>query len=392
MFKKTSGIDFLKYGEVFNETDGKKGKQFSEGNHKLPVENKDLIFLYKANEDVYFRTLEGITLLVVSEDLNQESFQTFVVHRVVKVKAGIYFNFIALSDTAFIELATTPTTIMQNYFFDQTYVYHRITPKFKVHELIADYYNVRSTNYHFNGEYLPFWEITYVDSGTLYTVIDGTEYVLNQNQIIIAPPGVFQEQHTKDKPCSYLTIIARMEVDPRYNDIIFNTVHMADRNIKRIIEDFVKADSDESDTSADNIIVILEALLATIVQNTKEPSQRIASTPMQQKFENELLEQIILYINENIFTSFNVEDLCDQFAISRSSLQSLFKANLNIAPKEYISNLKLQKSKELIKESKYTISEIASMLGFSSIHYFSRRFKQKFDINTTEYANKLIKS
>ena len=183
-----------------------------------------------------------------------------------------------------------------------------------------------------------------------------------------------------------------MEVDPRYNDIIFNTVHMDDRNIKRIIEDFVKADSDESDTSADNIIVILEALLATIVQNTKEPSQRIASTPMQQKFENELLEQIILYINENIFTSFNVEDLCDQFAISRSSLQSLFKANLNIAPKEYISNLKLQKSKELIKESKYTISEIASMLGFSSIHYFSRRFKQKFDINPTEYANKLIKS
>ena len=113
---------------------------------------------------------------------------------------------------------------------------------------------------------------------------------------------------------------------------------------------------------------------------------------MQQKFENELLEQIILYINENIFTTFNVEDLCDQFAISRSSLQALFKANLNIAPKEYISNLKLQKSKELIKESKYTISEIASMLGFSSIHYFSRRFKQKFDINPTEYANKIIKS
>ncbi|MEE3309429.1 helix-turn-helix domain-containing protein [Sharpea azabuensis] len=52
----------------------------------------------------------------------------------------------------------------------------------------------------------------------------------------------------------------------------------------------------------------------------------------------------------------------------------------------------MQKSKELIKESKYTISEIASMLGFSSIHYFSRRFKQKFDINPTEYANKIIKS
>ena len=103
-----------------------------------------------------------------------------------------------------------------------------------------------------------------------------------------------------------------------------------------------------------------------------------------------MLEQIILYINENIYSTLNVEDLCEKFAISRSSLQSLFRNNIGLSPKEYISNLKLKKSKELIKESKYTISEISAILGFSSIHYFSRRFKQKFGMNPTDYADKIL--
>ena len=54
------------------------------------------------------------------------------------------------------------------------------------------------------------------------------------------------------------------------------------------------------------------------------------------------------------------------------------------------NSLKLKKSQALICESKYTISEIASMLGFSSIHYFSRKFKSEFGISPSEYANKII--
>ncbi|WP_356927459.1 AraC family transcriptional regulator [uncultured Dubosiella sp.] len=36
------------------------------------------------------------------------------------------------------------------------------------------------------------------------------------------------------------------------------------------------------------------------------------------------------------------------------------------------------------------MSEIATMLGFSTIHYFSRRFKQEFGLTPTEYANKIL--
>ena len=80
-----------------------------------------------------------------------------------------------------------------------------------------------------------------------------------------------------------------------------------------------------------------------------------------------------------------VEDLCRKFSLSRSSLQLLFKNSLNVPPKQYISNLKLTKSKELIKQNNYTISEIAVMCGFSTIHYFSRKFKEEFGMTFVQY-------
>ena len=115
-------------------------------------------------------------------------------------------------------------------------------------------------------------------------------------------------------------------------------------------------------------------------------SSPVASTPMQQRFENELLNEIVIFINDSIYEQITIEEICLKFSISRSSLQTLFKNNLGVAPKQYISDLKLNKSKLLIKESVYTISEIASMMGFTSIHYFSRKFKQQFGITPTDYA------
>ena len=65
---------------------------------------------------------------------------------------------------------------------------------------------------------------------------------------------------------------------------------------------------------------------------------------------------------------------------------------LHNSPKSYLLNIKLQKSKELIRENQYTISEIADMLGFSSIHYFSRLFKKYFDLSPSEYAKEIAAS
>ena len=98
-----------------------------------------------------------------------------------------------------------------------------------------------------------------------------------------------------------------------------------------------------------------------------------------------------MYINYNYHQPLTVAQICQNFSISRSFLQQLFNKNLGVAPKQYIASVKLKKAKILIKENKYTISEISEKLGFTSIHYFSRAFKKEFNISPSEYAKSIYK-
>ena len=46
----------------------------------------------------------------------------------------------------------------------------------------------------------------------------------------------------------------------------------------------------------------------------------------------------------------------------------------------------------MIYEGRYTISEIALMMGFNSIHYFSRAFTQRYGIAPSEYSKTLFRA
>ena len=55
-----------------------------------------------------------------------------------------------------------------------------------------------------------------------------------------------------------------------------------------------------------------------------------------------------------------------------------------------VKDAKSPKAKQMIKNSTYSISEISRMCGFSSIHYFSRKFKEKYGVTPTSYAKSIV--
>ncbi|MDE8707014.1 helix-turn-helix transcriptional regulator, partial [[Ruminococcus] torques] len=98
------------------------------------------------------------------------------------------------------------------------------------------------------------------------------------------------------------------------------------------------------------VLLLIMQFYETMNQNTLTDSKSA---------QNDLLSEILAYINKRLTEPLPREDICHEFFISRSSLQALFKTHLNTSPKTYLLNIKLQKSKELIRENQYTISEIA---------------------------------
>ena len=60
---------------------------------------------------------------------------------------------------------------------------------------------------------------------------------------------------------------------------------------------------------------------------TEEDFHKKPINPVNQRYESELLASIIKQINDNIFEIITIEDLCQHFSISRSTLQHIFKNN-----------------------------------------------------------------
>ena len=56
------------------------------------------------------------------------------------------------------------------------------------------------------------------------------------------------------------------------------------------------------------------------------------------------------------------------------------------SPGEYIRRINLEESKKLIREGKMNFTQIAAQLQYSTVHHFSRQFKEKFGLTPTEYA------
>jgi len=135
------------------------------------------------------------------------------------------------------------------------------------------------------------------------------------------------------------------------------------------------------------MVCYLQEVLLLIMQFYETMNHKTLLTDSKSA-QDDLLSEILAYMNKRLTEPLTIEDICHEFFISRSSLQALFKTHLNTSPKNYLLNIKLQKSKELIRENQYTISEIAYRLGFSSIHYFSRLFKKYFNTTPSDYARK----
>ena len=102
--------------------------------------------------------------------------------------------------------------------------------------------------------------------------------------------------------------------------------------------------------------------------------------------ENIMIRKAQQYVQENVTQKLTVPVMAEAVGVSASYLTALFQKHLRFSPGEYIRRIKLQQSKQLIREGQMNFTQIAETLQYSTVHHFSRQFKQAFGMTPTEYA------
>ena len=394
MQNETASTAFLKYGSVFRNFSEEFKTSLICQAKRIPAQQSLSQFL-QFSCDTYIEVQSGIGVLLVSEDPESGNIAEFGMNHRIHIKPNIYFGFVATTPELIVNLYTQSNYQMDAVTLSTPYEFRTVLPRIRLQNILGYYYRIRTPGYHFTGEQHNFFELTYVDTGVLYTEVDGVSYKLGEKDLMIYGPGQFHSQCTDNQAVSYVTIMFNMDnISPDLPDDWYNVLTNRVFHYNKKIYTLIKALVQESSTGAPYTDSLMHCLLTEtiirLLQGVYSMPSVQPSSVVRQNYQDELFDRVLQFVESKIYEPLTVADICRQFSLSRSTLQLLFKNAVNQSPKKYISDMKLERSCQMLRENKYTISEISLKLGYSSIHYFSNAFNQKYHISPSEYAKRIF--
>ncbi|MEF3302691.1 helix-turn-helix domain-containing protein [Paenibacillus sp. GYB003] len=101
-----------------------------------------------------------------------------------------------------------------------------------------------------------------------------------------------------------------------------------------------------------------------------------------------LVEEIKRYVEERLDGSVTVRDAANRFSFAPNYLGHLFKEETGINFSDYVIARRLEKARRLLQDPKLKVYEVAGLVGYRSLTYFSRHFKDTFGMTPGEYRRR----
>lgn len=106
----------------------------------------------------------------------------------------------------------------------------------------------------------------------------------------------------------------------------------------------------------------------------------------------ELLIEIIKYIEDNLGSSAVLENVCNNYGMSRKTLDRLIRSSFELSAKDLLEDMRIQKAKNLLKFSTLSTNKIMADCGYTSENTFYRNFKKITGITPKEFKDKTANS
>lgn len=253
--------------------------------------------------------------------------------------------------------------------------------------------------YHTFKDKHAFRELVYVDSG--FIDIDAENYsgILEKNQIII-----HKSEETHSLNCvgenAPNVIIIGFECNASELDAFSLKPYTLTPECQKLLTDVIKegrkvfaAPYDvpyvkdmkkrkDYQFGADQMMKLkLETFFIELVRSLEDNISHIEN---QNDFKT---KEIYSYIVDNYKEKITLDELCFLYGTNKTTLCSSFKNIYGDTIVNFINKKRIKETKKLLRDGRYNLTQISDMVGFSSIHYFSRIFKQYEGISPKEYVN-----
>ena len=285
------------------------------------------------------------------------------------------------------------------------YIKHKLANVISISKIVTIHYHEFDKNFHFSGEAHDFWELVYVDSGTVLITADKETYSLGQGEMIFHKPNEFHTISSDKKTPSNVFVITFVSTSK-------NMLYFRNKKIKlpKTLRPYIEIILDEGrrafNLTQNNpqskglmlnenapfggqqiIRTTLEQLLIMLIRTQDEKANEINVFTDKAGMDNHLVNSVIKLLKDNVYGKITVDEICHDLNYSKTYISKIFNKICNCTIIEYYTNLKIKESKILMRKHLYNIAEISDMLCFNNPHYFSRVFKKNANMTPREYIH-----
>lgn len=273
-----------------------------------------------------------------------------------------------------------------------------------VHTIYTIFQYYYEPDFVFPGEYHEAWELIYVVKGEVkITTNEGTQ-ILKPLHAFLHKPNEFHIHSANNVECN-VCVVSFSATDEQ--NLLYQLAghplpisEYMQSLIYRITDEGILYLAGKNYTPArleTEIVgfgcgqIIKNTLELLLIELSRQENSNHAEIPNLSRGEKTLIISIKRYLLENMNRNLSLDEIAQNLGYSVSHICSSFKKNVGCSIIHYFIKLRIEKAKELISDTKMSLSEISDYLNFDTIQYFSKQFKKITGTSPSQYAS-LVKS
>ncbi len=271
------------------------------------------------------------------------------------------------------------------------------------------YYFEFSKDFNHEPEQHDFWEMVYVDSGSVNAITNGVGCTLSQGQVIFHEP-MEPHAHVSDSRVSNSMLVVSFTTHSPVMQTFRGKTFTLDKTSKLLLSLFLEEAknalgnvpsqyTDRANLSFGSDVFGASQLLTCHLTEFLIKLARSGSsittkvTPSKQSRDianNSICELVCEYMKKNLYSDISLKELCEIFLMGKTQMCKIFRECTGKSPMEFYASLKIHQAKRLLREKQYSVSQVSDMLGYSSIHTFSRAFKTSTGMSPMAYIKSIL--
>ena len=228
-------------------------------------------------------------------------------------------------------------------------------------------------------------ELFYIVGGKGQFLIEDQLYPVNTNHLVIINPNVTHtEVSLNAQPLEYIVLGidgVELSIDNTSNGQFCILDHFESMDITSCLRNILR----EMELKQPGYEDICQAFMEILIIRLMRSTGLSVPTEPQNNVGNHQCAAVRRYIDHHFKESLTLDQLAEEAHMNKFYLSHAFKREYGVSPINYMISRRLEESKYLLAETDLSMSQIAQLLGFSSLSYFSQVFHRTQEITPMEY-------